>query len=295
MAESGKALEALNERLCPTLPFKKFLKEFLKKDNPYKNSVTQQEQNCIDAANSIRTEFLSHHVKLVRKFAKKYTHNHLDFDKLEDLKSEIMLAMIYASYCYKHSHIKFTTFSWLVINNWMGDYFRSNSGFSPIPKENCQLANKVWDYIASQSHKVTFDEACQILGLDYEQAKEALLARKTLSSFTDFKSSKDDDKTWHEIEPVVYDPAIIDPIYLEAIENAGLNELEKITFDAYVESLRVSDKNPREIIPEHGWATDLANKLINPKTNKPYSSQGIVNQLPKAKEKIKAVFSRKVA
>mgnify|MGYP001385510878 CR=1 FL=1 len=100
MAESGKVLDSLNERLCPTLPFKKFLKEFLKKDNPFRISVTQQEQDSIDAANSIRTEFLSHHVKMVRKFAKKYAHNHFDFDKLEDLRSEIMLAMIYASYCY---------------------------------------------------------------------------------------------------------------------------------------------------------------------------------------------------
>lgn len=275
-----KELATANESLPPKqrkqLSFKKCCIKYFAGNVAV--TLTTAEQHALAEMKRIQSDLVCSHVgstkRIAKSFAGSFGYSGCEWDRVEDLQEEALVGLVYATYTYNDPKVKFSTYAWHVMQNHMRDYLtKHRNGMSPRREEDNQVLSRIWDYVCTQTDRVTFDEACRVLEIEPEIAQNALRASKRCDSFAgsmEMESGKE-----FTLEPIVYDTAVIDPDLQKAVDTADLRDVERFAFN-------------ESILKVNGWITKVANSFVDPKTGKNYTHAAITNTvLPGATRKIR--------
>jgi len=227
---------------------------------------------------------------LCRKHARKWSRegdpNGITF---QDYLQEAYTIILGAMYSFTRDDIDLSTFFWWVLHNRMINVTNQQS-FLRLKNDDLKLVVSYEKTKKSINQSVTFDEIVKLMELDDEKVRHlsTLLNRiyteNQISLNGNDDAGGDDDMGGtgdytacraglkHQNETGVVDARLT---VHRAIDKAGLNDFEKQVIQAFLDDDSL------------GWQIRLANKLVNPNTNKPYSRMWITMAKEKAMEKLR--------
>lgn len=289
MVDANKVLQDLYELHSPNMTFKTFCCQFFTgkvRADGILIVPTAAQQCVLDRMLNIKSEVIASAVYILRTVALSFAWTlgfdpSIQRDKFRDLEEEGMIGLMYAVYRYNNPDVKFGSFAWTVISNYLKDYYLANrNGMSKLNKDDCKLSTRVWEFMCSVSERITFDEACRRLKLNPEEIKLALLANRQCGNFSEYEKE-------NRKEPFEYNNDIVDPDLRSAVAEADLTAVERDAFQTSVNEY-------------HGWKSDVARRNVNPETGFNYTSASIGTIHARAVKKVRSKYDeilsrRKVA
>lgn len=208
---------------------------------------------------------------------------------LQDYLQEAYAILLASMYAFTRDDIDFSTFFWWVLKNRMSNV-TNQQRFLRLKNDDLKLVVKYEKTRSTANNSVSFDEIVKLMELDAQTASHlsTLLTRiyteNQISLNGNNEDSGEDDMGGtgdytacraglrHDNETRVVDAKLT---VHTAIESAGLTDFEKLVVRAFLEDDSL------------GWQTRLAERLVNPNTNKPYSRMWITMAKEKAMEKLR--------
>jgi hypothetical protein len=239
---------------------------------------------------TVEEAVLSGFVALCRKHARMWSRegdpNGITFN---DYLHEAYAIILGAMYAFTRDDIDLSTFFWWVLHNRMINV-TNQQRFLRLKNDDLKLVVTYEKTRSSANKAITFEEIVKLMGLDNETANRLgpLLTRiyteNQISLNGNGEDSGDDDMGGsgdytacraglrHDDETRPVDAKLT---VETAIENADLNDFEKVVIRAFLADDSL------------GWQTRLAESLVNPNTGKHYSRMWITMAKEKAMEKLR--------
>jgi RNA polymerase sigma factor (sigma-70 family) len=198
--------------------------------------VGKKDRAQLERLQSVEVALLQHNIRLCMKISRYYynrSKRHMPGVDFLDFLQEATMALIDSVYSYDGS-TKFVTYVHWAINNRIKDFIRCDHPLSPPSPIIIELGNTVTEYMAIND--CNFDHAVKQLGLSQQQCDNI---RKVKANVISQNTSEDDNsfsgKSMNQIvdhrNSKVED---YDPLMLEALNAAGLSDIERTVFDAYL-------------------------------------------------------------
>lgn len=240
---------------------------------------------------TVEEAVLSGFAALCRKHARMWSRegdpNGITF---QDYLQEAYAIILGSMYAFTRDDIDLSTFFWWVLHNRLINV-TNQQRFLRLKNDDLKLVVKYEKTRSTANKSVTFEEIVKLMELDEETAAHlgTLLTRIYTENQISLNGNNEDsggdddlggsgDYTAcraglrHDNETRVVDAKMTVHV---AIENAGLTDFEKLVVRAFLEDDSL------------GWQTRLAESLVNPNTNKPYSRMWITMAKDKAMEKLR--------
>lgn len=207
-----------------------------------KHRIGKKDRAQLERLQAVENSLLQHNVRLCIKLSRWYyrrSRHRMPGVQLNDFFQEAALSVCDSVWSYDGS-TKFVTYIHWAICNRIKDFIRVDSPLSPPSPDILELGNSVYDYMGK--HGCNLETALIALKIPKEQhdnvraisasviSQEAIESESNAGPFAQRRSSLAEYVEDHR-EQV---PEDYDPMMMVALETAGLNELEREVFDAYL-------------------------------------------------------------
>lgn len=194
----------------------------------------------------------------------------------EDYYNEAYMTARRAVYSYTDLSIKFTTFVQKSIMNKFHNINNANKALSPITKSSKELRIE-YSKIKKKNSNLSFDEIVKIMNLNEKQIKSLKSTNCLVTPISQFE-----DKEVSSFIDSVPDKSIniiseIDIPKISDFVKSEMSDWDYQVFNAFLTG-------------QHGWASEVASKNINPETGSAYSRRAPKIALDRVIEKIRTKF-----
>lgn len=199
--------------------------------------IGKKDRASLERLQLVEVALLQHNIRLCMKISRYYYNRSKFFmpgvDFLDFLQ-EATIALVDCIYSYDGS-TKFVTYIYWAITNRIKDFIRSDHPLSPPSPVLIEIGNNVSEYM--EAHSCNFDQAVIDLKLSEDETDNA---RKVLAKVVSQNSNVENDDTY-SVKSLGQIPdhrdtknEDYDPLMLDALETAGLSDIEREVFDAYL-------------------------------------------------------------
>lgn len=272
-------MDQIKSKINSKFSMEKFRSIFLKAD-PNTNLIVHDvviysnDLKKMQSVKQIEAEALSSVANLIISLAKKYSFNKKTQLEFEDYYNEAVLSTINAIYSYVRTDIAFTTFVQTAIANKFSNINNANRFTSPV-SQGTRSNLKEYNKIKAENENFSFDEIVAQMDLN---EREVNSLKSIFVSFTPVSQIGNDDedilltKVDEKVNSVVFDE------FEKLVTNTEMNDWERTVLNAFLNG------------KDHGWASEVASKHINPETNAPYSRRAPRLALDRVLSKMKTQF-----
>lgn len=256
-------IEKIKGKLKEKFSMEKFRSIFLKANSDMNLIVhgvliPSNDLKKMQSVQKLESEALSSVANLIISLAKKYAASKKTQLEFEDYYNEAVLSTINAIYSYTRTDIAFTTFAQTAITNKFSNINNANRFTSPV-SQGTRVILKYYNEIKAKNEHLSFDEIVAQMNLN---EREINSLKSMFVSFTPISQMGEQDNDGENILLNKIDETkdtIVFEDFEKCMNNVEMDEWEKTVLNAFLNG------------KDHGWASEVASKHINPDTNAPYS------------------------
>lgn len=256
-------IEKIKEKLKEKFSMEKFRSIFLKANSDMNLIVhgvliPSNDLKKMQSVQKLESEALSSVANLIISLAKKYAASKKTQLEFEDYYNEAVLSTINAIYSYTRTDIAFTTFVQTAIANKFSNINNANRFTSPV-SQGTRVNLRKYNEIKAEKEHLSFDEIVAQMILN---EREVNSLKSMFVSFTPISQIGEQDNDGENILLNKIDETkdtIVFEDFEKCMNNVEMDEWEKTVLNAFLNG------------KDHGWASEVASKHINPDTNAPYS------------------------
>lgn len=274
-------MDKIKQKIDKKFSMEKFRSIFLKAD-PNSNLIVHDvlipaaDLQKMQSVQKIEEKVIASVANLIINLAKKYSSYKRTQLEFEDYYNEAVLSAINSVYSYTRTDIAFTTFVQTAITNKFSNINNANSFTSPA-SQGTRSNLKNYNKIKAENEHLSFDDIVAQMSLN---EREINSLKSMFVSFTPVSQMCDSDnqdnillsKIDEQTNSIVFDE------FEGLIHNTEMNDWERTVLNAFLNG------------KDHGWASEVASKHINPETNAPYSRRAPKLALDRVLAKMRTQF-----
>lgn len=275
-------LYLIKSKITTKYSMEKFRKIFLKAD-PNKNLeihgviITSEDLKKIQSVRNYEKKALASVGKLIHKLAYKASLSRGNQLEFEDYYNEAILAAINSVYSYSDSSIQFTTFVQTAIVNKFRNENNANR-FTSAVSQKTRKNFRSYCLLKEQYPNLEQEELIKLMNLN---EKDVVSLKSMFTTFTPVSQYGDADS---DNSNFLY----------EQVDNRKKNVLLE-EFDKIISETEMTSWERTVLMAflngkDHGWASEIAEKTINPETKQPYSRRAPRIALDRVLERIRQKY-----
>lgn len=273
--------------------------------------IPKEDVEKVLAVKAIEFDILQTYARLVGQQAFEWSQREHDaYYGFNDLYDEAVLVLIKAIYHFTKEDVTFITYAHWVIRRWIVRLCNRTGPLSGYSHTAVNLYRKYQEKRREFNRPVSFEEVVEELNLSNKQ-RDVLqsMLHSVVSGSTINRPPLDDESADSDYSQLgnthagidgnmswsvtgrngngvtLRESPTLDFDMIEAINRADLTEFERAVLDGFIETA----STPTGAVM---GLTSIAGKLINPKTNKPYSRMACSYAWERVKQKILAEYQR---